>query len=102
MKKRAKSQTKVKEIRGPRGGDLSFILEPPKQRRGLSDKQVRLFVRLARRGFLNDKICKDMKVSAFTVSQLRAEVKRAALKKYTLKDYLKAGRPLRYGNKVLA
>ena len=102
MKKKRKYKVRKIEKRGSRDGDLSFILEPPKQKRGIADKQVRLFVRLAKRGYDNVKIAKDMKVSTFTASQLRTELKRAALKKYTLKKYLEDGRPLRYGNKVLA
>jgi len=101
MKKR-KYKPRKKEAVGSRDGDLGFLLLPPKSKRGIADSQVRLFVRLAKRGYLTEKICKEMKVSSFTVSQLRGELKRAAIKKYTLKKYLAEGRPLRYGNKVLA
>lgn len=102
MTKRKHNSTRKKEKPGSRNVDLQFFLQPPKPKRGLDDKAVRTFVRLAKRGFTNDKIAKEMKVSSFTICQLRAELKRAALKKYDLKTYLAEGRPLRYGNKVLA
>jgi hypothetical protein len=77
-------------------------LQPPKPKRGISDKQVRTFVRLAKTGKDNKKISEIMKVSTFTLTQLRLELKHAAEKKYDLTTYLNEGRPLRYGNKILA
>jgi len=98
MGKKSKSNKK----KGSRNGSLEFFLLPPKPKRGMTDKKVRTFVRLAKLGKDNAKIAKDMKISLFTANQLRTELKRAAVNKFDLTTYLAKGRPLRYGNKVLA
>ena len=98
MRKKSKPNKKT----GSRNGTLEFFLLPPKPKRGMTDKKVRQFVRLAKLGRDNAKIAKEMGISPFTAGQLRAELKRAAIKKFDLATYLGQGRPLRYGNKILA
>ena len=97
MKKR-----KVHKNGKARNGDLQFLLQPPKQRTGWTDKKIKCFVRYSRTTGNKQRISKAVGLSVGAVTNMRRELRQAATKGYDLCGYLKAGRPFRTGAKVLA
>ena len=96
MKKRKPTNGKAKK------SDLAFFLEPPKQKRGWTDRKIRTFCRVFKTTRDLKKLSKAVGLSEFSITNMKGEMRRAARAGYSLDEYLAKGRPLKPGNEVLA
>ena len=83
--------------------DLKFILDVFPTKKGWTDEKITKLISLLREGIIDfDKLAKATDMKRTGVQVIVQELKRAAREGHSLEGYLKKGRPLRNGKKVLA